>query len=87
MLFTKDNAEKIKGLIEELNEVYEQDETIENRHIYLVFNADDMKVYEVCKHYTGGLSVEDWLDEKRWYEVYCKDITLCFKNMLMYIGE
>lgn len=89
MLFTKDNAEKIKGLIEELNENYKEDEYYSNINTYLVFYPATMRVYEVIKRFNNvsGFGVSDITDPTNYEILSEKDVTLCFKAMLMYIGE
>lgn len=89
MLFTKENAEKIKGLVEELNENYKEDEYYSNINTCLVFYPDTMRVYEVIKRFIGvsGFGASDITDAKNWHIINEKDVTLCFKAMLMYIPE
>lgn len=89
MLFTKDNAEKIKGLIEELNENYKEDEYYSNTNTCLVFYPATMRVYERVSKFIGvsGFGASDITDPNNWYIISEKDVTLCFKAMLMYIPE
>lgn len=87
MLFTKDNAERIKGLIEELNENYKEDEHYSNINTHLVFYPATMRVYEVVERFIGvsGFGASDIADPLNWHIISDKDVTLCFKAMLMYI--
>lgn len=89
MLFTKENAEKIQGLIEELNENYKTDEYYSNINTYLVFYPTTMRVYEVVKRFNNvsGFGASDICDDNNWEVLNEKDVTLCFKAMLMYIPE
>ena len=53
MLFIKENAEKIKGLIDELNENYKTDEHYSNINTCLVFYPAIMRVIEVVKRFNN----------------------------------
>ena len=89
MLFTKDNAERIQGLVEELNENYKEDEHYSNIHTCLVFYPATMRIYEVVKRFNNvsGFGVSDICDPKNYEILSEKDVTLCFKAMLAYIQE
>ena len=89
MLFTKENAEKIKGLIDKLNENYKTDEYYSNINTCLVFYPATMRVIEVVKRFNNvsGFGVSDYCDPNNWEILKEKDVTLCFKAMLMYIPE
>lgn len=88
MLFTKDNAEKIKGLIEELNENYKEDE-YSNINTCLTFYPETMRVYERVIRFNNVscFGTSDITDSKNWEILSEKDITLCFKAMLEYIQD
>ena len=89
MLFIKENAEKIEGLIYELNENYKPDEYYSNIITCLVFYPATMRVIEVVKRFNkvSGFGVSDYCDPNNWEILKEKDVTLCFKAMLMYIPE
>ena len=89
MLFIKENAEKIEGLIDELNENYKTDEYYSNINTCLVFYPATMRVIEVVKRFNNvsGFGVSDYCDPNNWEILKEKDVTLCFKAMLMYIPE
>lgn len=88
MLFTKENAEKIEDLIEELNEDYKEDE-YSNIHTFLTFYPETMRVYERVIRFNNvsGFGISDITDSKNWEILSEKDITLCFKAMLAYIQD
>ena len=89
MLFTKENAEKIKGLVEELNENYKEDEYYSNINTCLTFYPETMRVYERVIRFNNvsGFGISDITDSKNWEILSEKDVTLCFKAMLAYIQD
>lgn len=86
MLFTE--KERIKGLIEELNENYNIEDN-ELQHTYLYYSDKSNRVFEIREQYIGPNmpTVKELLDRSNWYQSFTKDVTLCFKAMLMYIPD
>lgn len=89
MLFTKENIKKIESLISELNENYDPNEYYSNIYTYLVLDKENMRVIEVCKRFNNvsGFGASDITDEDNFEVLHTKDMTNCFREMLMFIPD